>query len=324
MKTAAKVVGLLFASVFALASVESTAQGYPSKPIKLVVPYPPGGAADSVGRIIGQKLSERLNHPVTVENKAGGDSIIGTDYVAKAEPDGHTLLLGGSGGMVFNPGLYAHLPFDPIKDFVPITLLASDALVFAVNPSVPAGSIRELIALAKAKPGQLFYASGAPMLYVSTELFKKQAAIDIVHVPYKGTAQTITAAVSGEVPMVVASIASSLTQIRAGKLRALAITGLKRDPVLPDVPTVLESGLDFEGGIWTGLFAPAGTPRTIIDKIYGEMSVALKSDSLKERFASLGYKTSGMGIPPAEFDAFFKSNYVKWTKVIRELNIRAN
>jgi tripartite-type tricarboxylate transporter receptor subunit TctC len=322
MKATYKMLGLFLA--LAVAGGESTAQSYPSKPITFVVGFVPGGGTDVTARIIGKELSERLGTPVIVENKPGAEAIIGTEYVAKAPPDGYTLLAGASGQMVYNPGLYARLPYDPAKDFIPITLFNLDPLVFAVHPSVTAATIREYVAAAKARPGALFYSSAASAFKVATEHFKKQAGVDVVYVPYKGAAPAVTAAVSGEVSLIVMSIPPILAQLRAGKLRALAINSPNRSRFLPDVPTALESGLEFEGNTWSGLFAPAGTPRAVIDKLYSELSVVLKSDSLKERFAALGQETAGMGMPPAEFDVFFRAELAKWTKVIRDLDIKSD
>jgi len=320
LKIAYKVFGLALALGLALASGESPAQSYPSRPIKFVVGYTPGGGNDILGRMVAQKLGERLGQSVVVENKPGADSIIGTDYVAKSAPDGHTLLV-SSAAMILNAALYDRVPYDTGKDFIPITMFASDPLVFAVNPSVPAATIRELIALAKTKPGQMFYSSGAPAFHVSAELFKSRAGVNIVHVPYKGSGPAITAAVAGEVPMVVVSIVPVIAQLRAGKLRPLVVTSAKRDSLLPDVPTMSEAGLDVEGGIWVGLFAPAGTPRAIVDKLYSEVSIILKSDSTQKGLATLGYDTSGTGMSPAEFNTFFRTNLSKWSKVIADLNI---
>ena len=324
MKTACKLVGLFLASALALASAESPAQSYPNRPIRFIVGYPPGGANDILARIIGPRLGERVGQPVIVENKPGADAMIATEYVARAIPDGYTFLVSA---MTFNPDMVDRLPYDPVRDFTPVTMFVSDPLVFAVHPSVPATSIKELIALAKAKPGALFYASGAPPFYVATELFKKQAGVNIVHVPYKGSGPSIAGAVAGEVPMVVVTSVPVMAQLRAGKLRPLAVTSAKRTPSLPDVPTVSESGLDFEWMTWIGLFAPAGTPGAIIDKLYSELSVILKSESLKKHYASLGYETgegSGIGMPPAEFAPFFRASVAKWTKVSRSLGVRAD
>jgi len=320
MKTAHRLLGLFLASALALACGEPPAQSYPNRPIRFIVGYPPGGANDILARIVGPRLGERVGQPVVVENKPGADAMIATEYVAKTTPDGYTLLVSA---MTFNPEMVDRLPYDPVRDFIPITVFVSDPLVFAVHPSVAATSIKELIALAKAKPGSLFYASGSPPMYVATELFKKQAGVNIVHVPYKGSGPSI----AGEVPMLVVTSVPVMAQLKAGKLRALAVTSTKRNPPLPDVPTVAESGLDFDWTTWIGLFAPSGTQSAIIDKLYGELSVILKSESLKKHYSSLGYETgeaSGIGMTPAEFAPFFRASVAKWTKVSRSLGGRAD
>jgi tripartite-type tricarboxylate transporter receptor subunit TctC len=319
-----KIPGLFLALTLAFACGPSAAQTYPVKPVRLAVGFPPGGVNDIIGRIVAAKLSEGLGQTVIVENKPGGNGVIGTDYVAKAAPDGYTLLIGTIGTMVFNPGLYERLPYDPVKDFIAITRFASGPLVFAVHPSVAATSIRDLIALAKAKPGQLFYGSGAAPHHVSTEWFKKENGVNMVHVAYKGGSQSVMAAVAGEVQVVVSSIADVLPQLQAGRLRALAVSGSNRSFVIPDTPTLAESGVpNYEQLVlWTGLFAPAGTPRAIIDRLYGEVSIVLRQDSVRERLAALSYDVGGM--PPAEFGAAFRAELEKWTKLTREFNIRAN
>ena len=322
MKTACKVLGLLLA--FALGCGESTAQSYPNKTIRFMVGYAPGGANDILARMVAPKLSERLGRPVVVENKPGADSMIATEYVSKAPADGHTLLVAAIGAMVFNPALYERLSYDPLRDFIPVTLFATDPLVFAVNPSVRVTTIKELIALAKAKPGDMFYSSSSPPMQVAAELFKKQTGVNIVHIPYKGGGPSITAAVAGEVSLFVGTVGPALSQLRAGRLRPLAVTSLKRDPQLPDIPTLSESGLDFEFIAWIGLFAPAATPGPIIDRLYGELSVILKSESMKERIALAGYDTGEIGVSPAEFSAFLRASITKWTKVTKDLAIKAN
>lgn len=318
MKHACKALGLFLAFALAVASGESSAQSYPSKPIKLVVGFGPGGGTDILGRLVAQQLSERLNVPVTVENRPGANSNIGTDFVAKAAPDGYTLLVGGSASMALSSGLYERLPFDPIKDFVPIAqIVAGDALVFAVHPSVPANSIKELIAYAKANPGKIFYASGAAPFQVAGEYFNKLAGVNIIHVPFKGAAGAVAATVGGETQMTVVSIASGLGQFKSGKLRTLAVTGFKRDHVLPDVPTMKEAGLEnFEVPMWTGLFAPAATPAPIVDKLSDQMSVILNSDFTKKRFDSMGYESRPL--TRAEFAKVQKDDIERWTKVIRD------
>ena len=270
------------------------AQSYPSRPIKLVVGFGPGGGTDILGRLVAPQLSERLGVAVTVENRPGANSNIGTDYVAKSAPDGYTLLVGGSASMALSSGLYERLPFDPLKDFIPIAqIVAGDALVVAVHPAVPANSIKELIAYAKANPGKVFYGSGAPPFQIAAEYFNKLAGVNMTHVPFKGAAGAVAATVAGETQVTVVSIASGLGQFKAGKLRMLAVTGFKRDHVLPDVPTMKEAGLaeNFEVPMWTGLFAPAGTPAPIIDKLSSQMALVLKSDLTKTRLASMGYES---------------------------------
>jgi len=320
MKTACKVLGLLLVSALALASGASSAQGYPSKPIRFVTGNQAGGGTDTLARSIGPKLAERLGQQVLVENRPGADGVIATEYVAKSAPDGYTLLLGADGQMVFNLGLHAKLPYDPVKDFAPVTRISSTPLVIAVHPSVPVTSIAELIALAKARPGELFYASGAPSFHVTTELFKKQAGVNIVHVRYKGAAPAQTAAVAGEVGVIMSSLGPLRAQLQAGKLRGLAVTSPRRYAIIPDIPTMAESGLaDFDVVPWIGLFAPAGTPREIIDKL--NSAVVLSLEELKERFAAGGVSLAGSS--PEELGALQQADIAKWTKVMKDVNIGA-
>ena len=323
MTIAPSVFRMLMAFALALVCVESTAQSYPSRPIRIIVGYPPGGANDILARIIAPRLGERLGQPAVVENKPGADAAIATEYVSKAAPDGHTLLVSA---MTFSPDMYGRLPYDPTKDFTPITMLVSDPLVFAVHPSVSATSIKELIALANAKPGSLSYGAGAPPFYVATELFKKQTGVNIVYIPYKGSGPSITAAIAGEVPLVVVTQVPALSQLRAGKIRALAVTSAKRTSQLPDVPSMSESGLDFQFLTWIGLFAPARLPDAILDKIYGELSVIFKSESLQKQYASIGYDArdaTGVGMPPAKFGPFFQASLARWTNAAKDLKGRS-
>jgi len=325
MKIAYRVFGLFLALALVFGAGESAAQSYPAKPIKFIVQFPPGGAPDTLARMFGQKLSERLGQPVLVENKAGANGIIATEYVKNSDPDGYTLLVGAIGPMVFNAGLYDRLPYDPVKDFVPISLFETHPSIFAVNPSTPVKSVKELVAYAKSNPGKLFYSSGASPFQAVTDLFKKQAGINIVHVPFKGSVPALTAAVGGEVGMVTIEAPTALAQLRANKIRPLAVTSLKRFPLLPDVPTVAESGFpDFEQLLWVGLFAPSGTPGAIVDKLNSEMAAILAQESTKERLVAMGYEPAPASIKPAEIRAKQKADVEKWSKVLRELNIRAN
>lgn len=322
MKAAYKVLGLFLAFALALACVESTAQSYPSRPIRLIVGFPPGGTTDLLPRIIGPMLAERIGQAVVIENKPGADGVIGAELVARAAPDGYTLLVGTAGQMVYNPLLKSVLPYDALKDFDPITMIVSDPLVFAVHPSVNVTTIKELIALAKSRPGQLFYSSGAAPWYVTTETLKRLAGVDITHVPYKGGGPSVTAAVAGEVQLYAGAIGTAQSQIRAGKLRALAVTSDQRHLLLPDTPTMRESGLDLEGGMWAGFYAPAGTPSAIIDKLNSEVAVILKSDAIKEKYATMGYDTNELGTSPAKFGAYHRAQLVRWSKAIKDYDIR--
>ncbi|MBI4291527.1 MAG: tripartite tricarboxylate transporter substrate binding protein [Betaproteobacteria bacterium] len=322
MKTGEKTLGLFLALALAFAFGESAAQSYPSKPIRFVTGNQTGGGTDLLARAVSQRLSEQLGQQVIVENKPGADGIIAADYVAKSASDGYTFLVGTDGQMTLNPGLYAKVPYDPIKDFIPVIQLSSNPVVFAVHPKFPATKITDLIAMAKAKPGALFYASGAASFRVTAELFKLQTGVNIVHVPYKGGAPSVSAAIAGEVAVVVTATSSVLAQLRTGQLRALVVTSPKRTPLLPDVPTMAESGVaNFEVVTMQGLFAPAKTPRAIVDKVYNELSLVLKLNDVKERFAFLGLDPGGMA--SAEYGALLEANLAKWTKVLRDLNIRA-
>jgi tripartite-type tricarboxylate transporter receptor subunit TctC len=322
MRAAFKMLGLLLAIGFIIAWGECAAQSYPSRPIKLVVGYQPGGGTDSLARILALTLGERLGQQAVVENRPGANATIGVAYAAKADPDGYTLLVGASGEMVYAPGLYERLPYDTAMDFAPIIQLSTNPALFAAHPSLPVTSIGELIALAKAKPGALFYGSGAAPFQVAGELFKKQAGVNIVNVPYKGAAPSVTAAVAGEVPLLVVGL-SSLPMLRAGKLRGLAVTSPKRYSLLPDVPTMAEAGLlGFEVVPWTGVFAPAGTPRAIIERLNSEMVAIVNLDEVRERFTALGVSADGLPLP--EFIALIKADLAKWPKILRELKIRAD
>ncbi|MBI2320363.1 MAG: tripartite tricarboxylate transporter substrate binding protein [Betaproteobacteria bacterium] len=315
--------GLVVAAALAIAAGDCAAQAFPSKPIRFVTGNAPGGGTDTLARMIGPKLSERLGQPIIVENRPGADGFIASEYVAKAPADGYTILVGTDGQMVLNVGLYAKLPYDPVADFAPITRISSTPLMIAVHPSLPASSIKELIALAKAKPGELFYASGAPVFRVATEMFKAQTGTNIVLVPYKGAAPAIAALLAADVTVGTMSVGPLLPHVRAGKLRGLAVTSAKRIALAPDIPTLAESGLPgFEVDPWTGLFAPDGTPRAVVDKLSSEANAVLKADEMR---AALG-KRGVVAAPttPDELAAVLKADLAKWPKLLRELQIRAN
>lgn len=322
MRRTMRLAAVMAALVLALPAV-GRAKEYPEKPIHLVVGFPPAGANDILARLFGQKLSEKLGQPVIIENKPGANAIIATDHVARAAPDGYTLLIGASGAMTVNPGVYEKLSYDPVKDFEPITFLASFALIMAVHPDVPVKTLPEFIAYAKTKPGKVNYASGSTPFQLATELFKRNVGIDVTHIPYKGSAASVTAAMSGEAQFVTVDVPPAVQLVKAGKLRGLAVTGPVRVPELADLPTVAEVGYpESEVELWTGLFAPRGTPRAIIDKLNAAIVEFEKMPDVQERLASLGF-TAG-GTTPEETGTRLKRDLDRWVKVAKDANIRAD
>ena len=301
----------------------ATAQTFPAKPIKLVVAFPPGGGNDIIARLVGAKLQDVWGQPVLIENKAGANAIIGTEFVAKSAPDGYTLMLGASGAMTFNPGLYAKLPYDPQRDFAPITMVGSFPLILAVPPSLAAQSVKELVALAKAQPGKLNYAAGSTPFQLAAELFKLQGGLQVNHIPYKGSAAMVTAAMANDVQLIFVDSPPAMAQIRAGKLRALAVTSRARSSALPDVPTMIEAGMpDYEVVLWTSLFAPAGTPRAVIDAVQAQTAKALQLPDVRERMAGLG--VDPVGNTPEQLAAILKADLDKWTAVAKTAGIKAD
>ena len=297
----------------------AAAQDYPSKPVKLVVPFPAGGSVDAVARILGQKLSLKLGQQFVIENRPGAGGNIGSDFVAKAPRDGYTLLLAGVSSHAINPSLYAQLPYDAVKDFTSICLVYSLPNVLVVNPSVPAKSVQELVALAKAKPASLTFASSGngTTLHLSGELFKRMAGIDIVHVPYKGNAPAVTDLIGGQVNLMFDNINNSLPHIKSGKLRALAVTGSTRSKVLPEIPTLAESGFrGFSILSWGGVFGPAGLPKPVIDRLNTAINDALRDKQLRELLASEGIEVQGD--TPEEFHAFLLGEISRWSKLVKE------
>jgi tripartite-type tricarboxylate transporter receptor subunit TctC len=297
------------------------AQGYPNKPIRIVVPYPPGGLNDTLARTVGQKLNEAWGQPVVVDNKPGGGTLIGTDAVAKASPDGYTLLITPFAFAV-NPSIFKKLPYDPLKDFAPITLAAATPNLLVANASVPFNSLKELIASAKAKPGRLSYASTGTgsSNHLSMEKFKQMAAVDIVHVPYKGSAPAVTDLIGGQVDLMFDNIPNVLPHVKAGKLKVLAVTSPKRSSHVPEVPTVIEGGVPgYEVSVWFGIAAPAGTPEPIITKLNTEIVKVLNLPDVKEKFAAQGVDV--VGSTPTEFAAHIKSQMATWDKVVKDAGV---
>jgi tripartite-type tricarboxylate transporter receptor subunit TctC len=271
------------------------AQGsYPGRPIRFIAPFPPGGSSDVLCRLLGQKLSESLGQPVMVENRPGAGANIGHEFAAKQPADGYTLLLSSSSTLATNPHLYKRLGFDPIGDFSPVSMVASAGQVLVVHPSVPARSVAELVALARAQPGKLNFGSGGKGIqsHISAEMFKSAAGVDIVHIPYKGTVQAVSDLVAGQVQLVFADMVPAIPHIKAGRLRALAVTTEQRSAALPEVPTMIESGLaGYRAGVWWAVMAPKGTPEAIVNRLNAELGRIVKLPEVREKYASLGVST---------------------------------
>jgi tripartite-type tricarboxylate transporter receptor subunit TctC len=291
----------------------------PSRPVRIIVPFTPGGSTDILARAIGQKLSEIWGQPVVVENKPGAGGNVGVEFVAKSAPDGYVIVMGHIGTFAANPSLYKPLPYDPVKDFAPITLVANVPNVLVVGPAVQSRTLGELIAYAKANPGKLDYGSGGngSAAHLATEYFKLQTGVSMQHVPYKGTAPAIADLLGGQIGLIITGAPPLMPHLRSGKLRALAVASPKRLAILPDVPTVAESGYPgFSAVQWYGLFAPAGTPKDVVARINRDTIRALRDPGVAERLASEGAEP--VGDTPEQFGAFVKSEIELWGKVIRE------
>ncbi len=316
-----RTVHLWFCAALFIAAGAASAQGYPTKPVRIVVPFAAGGAVDTLARIVSPKMGDVLHQPVIIDNRPGAGGNLGADVVAKSAPDGYTILL-DTNGHAISPALYRKLPFDTEKDFASVSQLVATTLVLVATPSLPAKNVKELIALAKAQPGKLNYGStgvGNP-LHLTMELLKLSAGVDIVAVPYKGDAPLNTALMGGEVQVAVVPLSTSLQFIRSGKLRALAVTAAKRSAALPDVPTVAESGVPgFDSTSWQGLFVPARTARDIVDTIQRAVAAALDSPDVRDRVHSMGQEI--VGSAPDEFDAKVKADIAKFARIVKEAHI---
>lgn len=309
-------------SVFA--ESEAHAQNYPSKVIRLVVPYPAGGPVDVIGRLLGQKLTENLGQQVLIDNRAGANGIIGVEMAAKSAPNGYTLLMASTSTHSINPLMYSKLSYDPVRDFAPVAMLAVRPYILVVHPSVPAKTVKELIALAKSKPGELTYASGGGIgsgNHLAGELFKATAGVDILHVPYKGGAPALTELLGGQVAIFFAPIPIALSHVQAGKLRALAVTGATRAAVTPHLPTMSEAGLPgFEFSIWDGVLAPANTPKEIITKLNAAIVKILQMPDMKEKFSTMGADATSS--TPEQLAALMRAEADKWAKILKESGAR--
>lgn len=311
--------GLLLCAFNAVA-----ADAYPSQPIKWVVPFPPGGAMDVIARTLGDKLSRSMKQPVIIENRPGAGGAIGSGVVAKAEPDGHTMMIVSIGHAV-NPSIYPKLAYDATRDFEPVSLVAVVPNVLVAHPSVKAGNVKELIALAKAQPGKLTYASAGngTTVHLAAELFNSMAGVDIMHVPYKGSAPAVTDLMGGQVNIMFDSVSSAKPYIDSGKLKALAVTTSKRSSVLPKVPTIAEAGLPgYELSGWYAVFVPGKTPKPIVDRLNAELVKALKETDVRARFTQIGAEP--VGSSPQELANTLKTETARWAKIVRERNITAD
>ena len=313
----------LIAAGALLAAPLARAQGaFPSRPIRIIVPASPGGAADILSRTIAQKLADAWGQPVLVDNRTGAAGIIGAEAAAKAPNDGYTIMMGFAGIIAVNPSLYKTLPYDSVKDYAPVALVALSPLMLVVHPAVPAYSVNELIALAKAKPGQLNFAStgSGSTQHLSAELFKSMAGIDMTHIPYKGSSLAYPDLLAGNVSLMFENMLSMLPNAKSGKVRALAVTGTKRSAAMPDLPTVADSVPGFSAVGWYGVLAPAGTDAAIVNKLSAEINRILKLPEVSERLSSLGAEPSGS--TPEEFAAHIRTEIAKWGKVVRDSGAR--
>ncbi|HUN68377.1 MAG TPA: tripartite tricarboxylate transporter substrate binding protein [Burkholderiales bacterium] len=311
-------VGLLF-----LFSSALMAQDWPSKQIRIIVPFAPGGIADTSSRAISDRLGSRLGQPVLIENRAGAGGNIGTEMVAKSAPDGYTLLLGFDGTMVVNPHTYAKLPFDTLRDFAPVTKLGDAPVIVVAHPSVPAKNLRELIALAKAKPGTFSYgtAGAGTTPHLVGEMINLRAGTDFQHVPYKGGGQAMGDVIGGQIQLVITAVASSQQFIKAGKVIGLGISGAKRTASVPEVPTFIESGLEgFVVNSWTGILAPKATPRAIVERLQREIAAVLAEPEVRERYAVLGIEP--VGNTPDEYAAQIRADLAQWGPIVKRAGIR--
>jgi tripartite-type tricarboxylate transporter receptor subunit TctC len=319
--------GMFVGNGGALAQAAATSSGhaFPAKPIRVLVPFPAGSGVDILARMIGNPLAEAWGQAVVVDNRPGASGAIACELAAKAVPDGYTLLLGNASSLAMAPSLYAHVGYDPVRSFAPITQISSSANVLVVHPSVPATSISALIALAKTKPGQLTYGSGGSgsSPHLSGELFKSMTGVNLVHVPYKGTPQLITDLLGGQIHMSFTSLVSALPYIKQGRLRPLGVTSLTRAASLPELPTISESGLKgYEVTVWQGMLAPAGTPRTVVGQLNAQIAKILRAPATRERLAAQGLEAAAS--TPDEFSAYIATEVVKWGKVIKQAGMTAD
>ena len=314
---------VLLSVVLGASQTALAADGYPARPIRMIVAYPPGGGTDQVGRVMAERLSEHLGQTVVVDNRGGATGNIGTELAARALPDGYTLLMGNVAPNAVNVSLFKKLGFDPVKDFSPVSLVAVTPNILVAHPSLAVKTVKELLALAKAKPGTLNFPSAGvgSSSHLAGELLKSLAKIDMVHVPFKGGGPALVAMISGEVQIMFATMPAAMPHVKSGKARPIAVTTAKRSQAMPELPTIAEAGVTgYEASTWYGLLAPAKTPKPIIDRLHAE-TVKILAGPVRQRLEVQGFEP--IGGTPAEFSAYIKSEIVKWAKVIKDANIPA-
>lgn len=315
--------GILALVVLCAAALTASAQGYPSKPIRIVVGFPPGGGNDMVARLVGAKMQEAWGQPVVIDNKPGANSIIATEFVAKSAPDGYTLLVNATGGMSVNPVLYSKLPYDSLRDFAPVSMIGMFPLVLALNPSMPVNSVQELIAHAKANPGKLNYSAGSTAFQVASEMFKQMTGTDIRHIPYKGSVQAINAVIAGDVQMTIVDSPPALPHVKSKQLKGLAVTSARRAAPAPEIPTLSESGVPgYEVNLWIGAFAPAGTPVDIAARLTNEVMRIVKLPDIREKLAAMGIEP--VGDTAEQLARTIRSEIARYGPVVKTANIRAD
>jgi tripartite-type tricarboxylate transporter receptor subunit TctC len=308
-------------ALWCAAGVALAQQSYPVKPVRVIVPFGPGGPTDFLTRVAAQKFTEAWGQQIVVDYRAGANGVVGSELIARAAPDGYTLGMATNGTHGINSSLFAKLSFDPVKDFAPISRLGVAPFLLIAHPSLPARGVKDVIALARARPGELTWSAGGSPTQLAAELFKKTAAVNVIVVPYKGNALAVTAAMSGEASLTFGNVAQSAPLVRAGRLRALAIGGLQRSAVLPEVPTVSESGLPgFETGAWYGFVAPAATPRAVIERVHGEVTRLLKLPDIQQRLRAEAYDL--IGDTPEQFTQAIRAEIAKWAPIVKQAGLR--
>jgi tripartite-type tricarboxylate transporter receptor subunit TctC len=315
----ARSIAVLTALLCCAAFAAHAQSNYPERPVRIVVPYPPGGTADLLGRLAAQRLTEAWNKSALVENRGGAGGNIATELVAKADPDGHTLLLCNAPVLAINPTLYGKVPFDPVRDFAPVAMIAEVPLFLVVNPAFPANNFAEFLDEVRKAGGKMNYASGSigSTTHLSMELFKTMSRVQLQHIPYKGSGPAIAAILAGEVQIMFELMPSAMAHVKSGRMRALAVTSAKRSPIMPELPTVAESGLDgYEVSSWFGLCAPGATPKAIVHKVSADLTSQLAVPEQRERILSLGAQPVSM--TPEEFSRFVRAEITKWSKVVKD------